>query len=106
VYINNGDGTFTEKAKQYLKHTSRFAMGCDIADFNNDLLPDIYVVDMLPDDNKRQKLMSIGITNNVFNYSLQQGYLPSMPEIPYNCIMECFLMASFRFPKLASWQVL
>jgi hypothetical protein len=76
VYINNGDGTFTEKAKQYLKHTSRFAMGCDIADFNNDLLPDIYVVDMIPDDNKRQKMMSIGITNNVFNYSLQQGYLP------------------------------
>jgi hypothetical protein len=76
VYINNGDGSFTEKASQYLKHTSRFAMGCDIADFNNDLLPDIYVVDMLPDDNKRQKLMSIGITNYVFNFSLQQGYLP------------------------------
>jgi hypothetical protein len=76
VYINNGDGTFTNKAQQYLKHTSRFAMGCDIADFNNDLLPDIYVVDMLPDDNKRQKLMSIGITNYVFNFSLQQGYLP------------------------------
>ncbi|QHT67380.1 VCBS repeat-containing protein [Rhodocytophaga rosea] len=76
VYINNGDGTFTEKARQYIKHTSRFAMGCDIADFNNDLLPDIYVVDMLPNDNKRQKLMSIGISNYVFNYSLQQGYLP------------------------------
>jgi len=76
VYINNRDGTFTEKARDYLQHTSRFSMGCDIADFNNDLLPDIFVADMLPDDNKRQKLMSIGINNDVFNFSLAQGYLP------------------------------
>jgi hypothetical protein len=76
VYINNRDGTFTEKARDYLQHTSRFSMGCDIADFNNDLRPDIFVADMLPDDNKRQKLMSIGINNDVFNFSLAQGYLP------------------------------
>ena len=76
VYINNRDGTFTEKAGDYLEHTSRFSMGCDIADFNNDLRPDIFVADMLPDDNKRQKLMSIGINNDVFNFSLAQGYLP------------------------------
>jgi hypothetical protein len=76
VYINNRDGTFTEKARDYLEHTSRFSMGCDVADFNNDLLPDIFVADMLPDDNERQKLMSIGINNDVFNFSLAQGYLP------------------------------
>ncbi|MCU0353821.1 MAG: VCBS repeat-containing protein [Cytophagales bacterium] len=76
LYINNGDGTFSEKAKSYLRHTSRFSMGCDVADVNNDLLPDIFVADMLPDDNKRQKLMSIGVNNQVFNFSLTQGYLP------------------------------
>ena len=76
IYINNRNGTFTEKAKKYLQHSSRFSMGCDIADFNNDLKPDIFVVDMLPDDYKRQKMMGIGINNQVFNFSLQQGYLP------------------------------
>ena len=76
IYINNRNGTFTENANRYLRHTSRFSMGCDIADFNNDLLPDIFVADMLPDDNQRQKTMSIGVTNDVFEFSLRQGYLP------------------------------
>jgi hypothetical protein len=85
VYINNRDGTFTEKARDYLEHTSRFSMGCDIADFNNDLLPDIFVADMLPDDNERQKLMSIGINNDVFNFSLAQGYLPQYSGMRCSC---------------------
>jgi len=76
IYINNRNGTFTEQAKKYLRHTSRFSMGCDIADFNNDFFPDILTVDMMPDDNKRQKLMGTATTNNLFNYSLQNGYLP------------------------------
>ena len=75
-YINNKDGTFTENAKLFLKHTSRFSMGCDIADFNNDLLPDIFVADMLPDDNKRQKTMGTGVSNETFNFSLSHGYIP------------------------------
>ncbi len=46
MYINNGNGTFTDKILTSLKHTSNFSMGVDIADFNNDLFPDIAVVDM------------------------------------------------------------
>ncbi len=76
IYINNKNGTFTESVKKLLSHTSRFSMGCDVADFNNDMLPDIFVADMLPYENKRQKLMSMGVTNNVFKFSLLQGYLP------------------------------
>lgn len=57
LYINNGDGTFTDKLTEYLQHISHFSMGSDINDFNNDGWPDIMTLDMLPEDNKRQKLL-------------------------------------------------
>lgn len=49
-YINNTDGTFSEKLKTYFGHTSRFSMGNDVADINHDGLPDIISLDMLPED--------------------------------------------------------
>lgn len=57
IYINNGDGTFTEKMTDMLQHLSHFSMGLDIADMNNDGLVDIFTLDMLPEDNMRQKLL-------------------------------------------------
>ena len=48
LYVNNRDGTFTNKAARWLKHTSFAGMGVDIADFNNDGRPDILQVEMLP----------------------------------------------------------
>lgn len=56
-YVNNGDGTFTQSIKKSFHHTSRFSMGADIADFNNDAFPDVFTLDMLPEDNHRQKLL-------------------------------------------------
>lgn len=49
-YLNNGDGTFTESLKEYFGHTSRFSMGNDVADINNDGRPDFISLDMLPQD--------------------------------------------------------
>nr|MCU0347606.1 VCBS repeat-containing protein [Saprospiraceae bacterium] len=57
LWVNNGDGTFTDKAATYFKHTSYSAMGNDIADVNNDGMPDVVAVDMLPKDNFRRKTM-------------------------------------------------
>lgn len=55
VYMNNGNGTFTNKRGEWLKHTSFAGMGVDIADFNDDGWPDIAQVDMQPHDLSRRK---------------------------------------------------
>ena len=58
LYVNNGNGTFTNQAGRWLKHTSNAGMGVDIADFNNDGWADILQVDMMPRDLSRRKKMS------------------------------------------------
>jgi hypothetical protein len=76
LYINNGDGTFTNKAATYFKHTSFAGMGNDIADINNDGLVDVVELDMRPEDNKRQKLIIPPTGYDKFQLSLQMGYEP------------------------------
>ncbi|UZR96595.1 VCBS repeat-containing protein [Chondrinema litorale] len=56
-YINNKDGSFKEISHTIFDHLSKYGMGSDIADINNDGLQDIFVADMLPEDNRRQKLL-------------------------------------------------
>jgi hypothetical protein len=55
LYVNRGNGTFANATAAMLKHTSKNAMGNDIADLNNDGRPDIFAVDMNPEDNFRKK---------------------------------------------------
>jgi enediyne biosynthesis protein E4 len=74
MYINNQDGTFTNRAAQYLKHQTFNSMGTDISDYNNDGMVDIVVVDMLPEDNKRWKLTSRGNTYDEFQNGINNGY--------------------------------
>lgn len=54
VWMNNGNGTFTESMKRVTSHSATFAMGTDVADFNNDGFLDIVEVDMLPEDHERK----------------------------------------------------
>src|SRR6185312_10052843 len=74
LYLNNRDGTFREVTKQSLKHISKSSMGCDIADYNNDGLMDIVALDMLPEDNKRQKLLLGPDDYDKFNQMVDSGY--------------------------------
>src|SRR5207247_3911583 len=63
LYINNGDGTFTDKRAASLKHTSFAGMGVDVADFNNDGWPDIVQMDMLAAQQEQRKRMSGYLTS-------------------------------------------
>ncbi|MDN3686932.1 VCBS repeat-containing protein [Cyclobacterium jeungdonense] len=74
LYLNNGDGTFTDVIDDALGHTSHFSMGNDIADINNDGYPDIFTLDMLPEDNKRQKLLMAPDNYEKFEYKLNVGF--------------------------------
>jgi hypothetical protein len=55
LYINNGDGTFTESVERQMPYISYSSMGLDIGDIDNDGWPDVYVLDMLPEDEYRFK---------------------------------------------------
>jgi len=79
LYINNHDGTFTDKSKEYFKHTSANAMGQDVEDLNNDGLADIFSLDMDPEDNFRKKMMlssnSYQTLQNFDKYDYQRQYV-------------------------------
>jgi hypothetical protein len=74
LYMNNGDGTFTDQLSAKFQHISHFSMGADIADINNDGLPDIYTLDMLPEDNERQKLLYGPENYEQYALMIQQGF--------------------------------
>lgn len=72
LYINQKNGSFSNKASTCFKHTSRNAMGNDVADINNDGLQDIIAVDMNPEDNYRKK-KNLNENNYYYYQSMTQG---------------------------------
>lgn len=73
-YINQGDGTFKESVKEYFGHVSRYSMGCDAADINNDGYPDLMTLDMYPEDEKIQKSSMSEDPFDIYQYKLNFGY--------------------------------
>jgi len=74
LYINNRDGTFSDQLITHMGHSSHFSMGNDIGDINNDGLPDIITLDMLPEDNARQKLLLAPDNYSKFNLNVRKGF--------------------------------
>jgi hypothetical protein len=76
LYINNCNGTFTESITKAMGHTSRFSMGVDAADFNNDGRTDIVSLDMLPEREDILKTSASTESFNIYNLRLEAGYQP------------------------------
>ncbi len=91
VYLNNGNGTFTENIKQIAGHTSKFSMGVDMADFNNDGRLDVFSADMMPENEQIRKeseessdAYSIYLFKNTFGYHHQFAKNALQLNVPLN----------------------
>ena len=74
-YINNGNGTFTESGADHFRHYSRYSMGNDIADYNNDGQLDVISADMLPGEEKTLKTYGNGEHLDVYTQKItNNGY--------------------------------
>lgn len=82
-YVNNHKGGFTESVRQAFQHTSRFSMGNDIADINNDGYPDLITLDMYPADEKVEKASQGEDPLDIYRYKLSYGY---MNQYSRNCL--------------------
>ncbi len=76
LYHNNCDGTFSERITTSMRHTSRFSMGVDAADMNNDGRPDVIVADMMPEREEILKSSANAESFTLFNLRLEAGYHP------------------------------
>ncbi|MEM9823481.1 MAG: VCBS repeat-containing protein, partial [Bacteroidota bacterium] len=74
LYLNNGDGTFSEELEKRVGHISHSSMGSDVADINNDGYMDLFVTDMLPSDEYRLKTMAGFDDINIHQLKVKQGF--------------------------------
>ncbi len=96
-YINQKDGTYKEGIKEHFKHLSRFSMGSDIADINNDGYQDVMTLDMYPEDEKVEK-SSVGEDPlDIYMYKLQFGYFNQYSR---NCLQ--LNMSGQKFADIAA----
>ena len=72
-YINQKDGTFKDEAKQFFSHESLYAMGVDVADFNNDALLDVFTADMSAADHYRNKANMPSMNRQRFDAIIEAG---------------------------------
>lgn len=74
LYINNGNGTFTNRLPEYFRHTSQHTMGTELADFDNDGNFDLFAVDMMSKSNYRSKTMQNANTQGKYTSIVNNGY--------------------------------
>jgi len=76
LWLNNRNGTFTNCISRSLQHQSYSSMGSDAADINNDGLPDIVTLDMMPENNERKKTSYSFMNEERYQTERNMGYEP------------------------------
>lgn len=79
LYLNLGNGSFAEAISSSdppIGHTTHYSMGNDLADLNNDGLPDIVSLDMLPEDLVTYKTSGLEYGYPIYQQYLRHGYAP------------------------------
>lgn len=74
IYLNNGDGTFTEALEELVTEISMGSMGADIADINNDGYPEIFVTEMLPESLERIRTKTLFESWDKYRSNVENGY--------------------------------
>ncbi|NJN26040.1 MAG: VCBS repeat-containing protein [Cyclobacteriaceae bacterium] len=74
IYINQKDGTFREELTEHMRSISAASMGADIGDINNDMYPDIFVTDMLPQSDARMKTVTTFENWDTYKENLDNDY--------------------------------
>ena len=87
---------FKEEVKEHFKHLSRFSMGSDIADINNDGFQDVMTLDMFPEDEKVEKASVGEDPLDIYLYKLQFGYFNQYSR---NCLQ--LSMGGKKFSDIA-----
>ena len=83
-YINLGNGKFKESGALHFRHYSRFSMGNDVNDYNNDAQPDVITVDMLPSEEAILKTYGSDENLDIYNLKLiSNGY---QHQVSRNCL--------------------
>ena len=82
LYINQQNGTFVNESPKYISYQSKFSMGNDMVDFNDDGNLDVFTLDMLPEDYFRKKQTINGNSYIVYvndeKYGYQHQYVRNM----------------------------
>ena len=74
IYMNNGDGTFSEDLENQMRSISVASMGSDIADLTGDGYPEIFVTEMLPKNEERYKTTMTFENWDKYQYNVKNGY--------------------------------
>ncbi|HUG41319.1 MAG TPA: VCBS repeat-containing protein [Longimicrobiales bacterium] len=74
LYINQQDGTFAEVLSEQMPSISLSSMGLDLGDIDNDGRLDLYVTDMLPEDEYRLRTMTAFESWEEYQRKLKNGY--------------------------------
>ncbi|MCB9305133.1 MAG: VCBS repeat-containing protein [Lewinellaceae bacterium] len=83
LYYNIEGKYFREAIAASTGHSSNFSMGCELADVNNDALPDVVTLDMKPEDELTLKASQPADQYQVYEFKHSFGYHWQSPR---NCL--------------------